>query len=111
MSEAAEPPISEEQFLGAVASLCEAEAHLTQLGAGVLVALHHGIAGDSRSFARIFGVEHALVLREITALASEVAVITVVERNTKTNRTRYALAPRGEDLISRVFAQPSAHIA
>jgi hypothetical protein len=108
MSEAAEPPISEEQFLGAVASLCEAEAHLTQLGAGVLVALHHGIAGDSRSFARIFGVEHALVLREVTALADDVAVISVVERNAKTHRTRYALNPRGEDLVSRVFTQAAA---
>lgn len=108
MSEADEPPISEEKFLGAVASLCEAEAHLTQLGAGVLVALHHGIASDSRSFARIFGVEHALVLREVTALANEVALLTVVERNAKTNRTRYVLSASGDDLISRGLAQPTA---
>ncbi|MDH2328088.1 hypothetical protein QCN27_14550 [Cereibacter sp. SYSU M97828] len=42
---------------------------LSPLAAGILSALDLGIAKDARSFARIFGVAHALVIRESGILA------------------------------------------
>ncbi|QUS37000.1 hypothetical protein [Falsirhodobacter algicola] len=40
----------------------------SRLGAVILMAAQAGMAGDSRTFARRFGVAHALVLREAVIL-------------------------------------------
>ncbi len=50
---------------------------------------------DSRSFSRVLGIEHALVLREIAELSGPDGLITVTARNEKTLRTSLALSARG----------------
>jgi hypothetical protein len=100
--------LSEEQFLAIVAKVCAAEASLSQIGAAVLVALHHGIALDSRTFSRVFGVAHALVLREVTALsADEGAFLKIVSRNERTQRTELASTEQGRQLLLRAFTSES----
>ncbi len=54
----------------------------------VLAALALGLPGDSRAFARTFGVEHALVLRAIIGL-EEAGHLAVLARDPRTQRTRF----------------------
>ncbi len=102
MSAAAASDISEEQFLASVAEVCAVEPVFSQIGAAVLVAINLGIARDSRTFSRIFGVAHALVLREISDLSTgDRAVLKVISRNDRTQRTELALAESGRQLLVR----------
>lgn len=59
---------------------------LSPLAAGILAALDLGLAADSRTFARLFGIEHALVLREVTTLAEEPALVGIARRDARTQR-------------------------
>ena len=100
MSAAAASEISEEQFLANVAEVCAVEPVFSQISAAVLVAIDLGIARDSRTFSRIFGVAHALVLREITDLSTgDGAVLTIMSRNDRTQRTEIALTESGRQLL------------
>jgi hypothetical protein len=71
---------------------------ISTLAAGIVVAIDMGIA-DSRSFARLLGVEHALVLREIAHLSGADGLIRVTDRQEKTLRTSLALSERGAQLL------------
>ncbi len=101
MSALAEVEPSEEQFMQMVSAVCAADASLTSLGAALVLALHTGIARDTRTFARKLGIEHALVLREVSGL-SEAGLLTVTARNARTQRTELALTAEGEKRTSRV---------
>ncbi len=86
-------------FMSRVEALLSANSlQISPLAAGIIVAIEMGIA-DSRSFARLLGVEHALVLREIANLAGPDGVIVVTGRHAKTLRTSMALSARGEQLL------------
>jgi len=88
-----------ELFMSRVEALVGDEAlELSPVGAGIVVAIDMGIA-DSRSFSRLLGVEHALVLREITNLTGHDGLVTVLERNPRTLRTSLALSQRGALLL------------
>jgi DNA-binding HxlR family transcriptional regulator len=87
-----------------VADIRSADPALSPVGAGLLAALHLGVCRDSRSFSRILGIAHALVLREVTDL-SDRALLSIVGRNERTQRTELALTDKGERLLSRVSAQ------
>jgi hypothetical protein len=101
MSADPEDEITEETILEAVSALRSAEAAISPLGAAILAALHFGIANDSRTFSRKFDIAHALALREITALSGDLALLTVVGRNPRTQRTELALSEQGRHLLSR----------
>ncbi len=103
MSADSEDEISEEKFLEAVSALSSEEPALSQLGAAILVALHFGIAKDSRTFSRKFDIAHALALREITALSEDVSFLKVVERNARTQRTELALTENALRLLTRAL--------
>lgn len=79
----------EAAFVAALERVSAAHPTLPPMEAGVLAALALGLPGDSRAFARTFGVEHALVLRALTSL-DEAGRITITERDTRTQRTRYS---------------------
>ncbi len=100
MSSAAAADISEEEFLGRVAELTAADPTLSAIGASVLLALHLGICSDTRTFSRIFGIEHAIVLREVTAL-SEAHLLATLDRNPRTQRTSLALTDASNALLAR----------
>lgn len=101
MSDVAAADISEEMFLGRVTELCAADPSLSSIGASVLLALHFGICGDTRTFSRIFGIEHALVLRATTEL-SEAHLLTLLDRNPRTQRTTVALTDASTALLARI---------
>ena len=56
----------------------------------MIAALTLRITNDTKSFARIFGVEHAIALRDLQSLADRGAVA-VIRKDARTLRTWYAL--------------------
>lgn len=93
--------LSEDEFLACVTTLCSLDASLSPLHAGVLLALHFEICRDSRTFARHFGIEHAIVLRAVTDLADDHGLLAIVDRNSRTQRTTLALTPASKNLLAR----------
>lgn len=73
---------------------------LSPLGAGILAAHALGLAADSRSFARIFGIAHALVLRECVALGAEAGLIETLRQDERTQRLYYRPSGTGEALLT-----------
>ncbi|MGU3541540.1 MarR family transcriptional regulator [Methylobacterium sp. A52T] len=93
----AEP--DEAAFVAALDRVSAAHPDLDPLAAGVLAALDLGLPGDSRAFARTFGVEHALVLRALSGL-EEAGLVAVTARDGRTQRTRYTTADSGSSVPS-----------
>ncbi|MCB4800962.1 hypothetical protein [Methylobacterium brachiatum] len=83
--------LDEAAFVAALDRRTAAQPGMDALEAGLLAALDLGLPGDSRAFARSFGVEHALVLRALSALEED-GHVTVTARDARTQRTRYDLA-------------------
>jgi phage regulator Rha-like protein len=79
----------EAQFLALVTAAEAKDPLLTPVQAALLVAAEQDIARDSRSFAKIFGIAHALVLRELTALIERGEVLRTVKRDERTMRLLY----------------------
>ncbi|WP_212733785.1 hypothetical protein [Thalassospira povalilytica] len=76
-------------FLHLVERLMATQPELTPVQAGILVAAREDIARDSRTFARLFGMAHAIVLRELNALVQSGDLLTVTKRDARTLRTHY----------------------
>lgn len=93
---------SEAEYMAFVDALMAASDNLTALGAGIVAALALDIASDSRTFARLLGVAHALVLREIAALGQEHGYVRIRQRDPRTQRTRYELSVAGQRLLDEV---------
>ena len=98
-----QPPADAETFLAATDTIAAMRPTLSLLEAGILAGLHLGLAGDSRHFARVFGLEHALVLRAVEAL-TESDLLAVTARDPRTQRTRYAATPTGGDILAMLAA-------
>ncbi|GEP00455.1 hypothetical protein [Methylobacterium haplocladii] len=94
-----EPPADAETFLAATDTIAALRSDLSTLEAGLLAALSLDLAADSRSFARVFGVEHALVLRAVDAL-TDFGLLTVTGRDRRTQRTRYTVSASGQDVLT-----------
>lgn len=88
-----------EQFLTLAQRVQEAAPALTAIQAAVLVALRLDIARDSRTFARLLDIEHALVLREVNAFSEHSGLLHIEKRDDRTMRTYFA---PGED-AERLF--------
>ncbi|WP_417822767.1 hypothetical protein [Thalassospira lucentensis] len=88
---APETPSDSEQFMDLVARLCTAQPDLTPIQAGIIIAAQHDIARDSRTFARLLGLAHAFVLREITTLCGQ-NHLTITKQDARTLRTFYEMA-------------------
>lgn len=86
-------------YMALVDALEAQSGKISRLGAGILAAAALEIASDSRSFARILGVAHALVLREIAALSADAGYISIRQRDERTQRTKYELNTAGVRLI------------
>ncbi|MEN3209052.1 hypothetical protein [Methylorubrum populi] len=98
-----EPAADAETFLAATDTIAALRPDLSLLEAGLLAGLHLGLAADSRSFARIFGVEHALVLRAVEGLTGA-TLLTVTARDGRTQRTRYAASAAGSAMLTALAA-------
>ncbi|KWT70896.1 hypothetical protein APY04_0558 [Hyphomicrobium sulfonivorans] len=95
-----EEDISEERFLALVDELRAATPSLSPIGGGVLVALRLGISDDTRTFSRTLGIEHALVLREVTELA-EIGLLRIVDRKQRSQKASFALTDISTALLAR----------
>lgn len=89
----------EAEYMAFVDALMTASRSLTGLGAGIIAALALDIASDSRTFARLLGVAHALVLREISVLGQDHGYVRIRQRDPRTQRTRYELNTAGQRLV------------
>ncbi|WP_022732761.1 hypothetical protein [Thalassospira lucentensis] len=87
---APETPSDSEQFMDLVARLITAQPELTPIQAGIIIAAEQNIARDSRTFARLLGLAHALVLREITTLCDQNR-LTITKQDARTLRTFYEI--------------------
>lgn len=97
--------ITEDDFLEAVSAIRFVAPDLSPVGAAMLAATHFGVASDSRAFSLKLGIEHALTLREVTALSSpELGLLNVLSRSERTQRTHFALTEKSQQLITRAFA-------
>lgn len=98
------PPADADTFLAATDLVLALDEALSPLEAGLLAGLHLGLAADTRSFARIVGVPHALVLRALETLSESAeggrGLVAVTERDARTQRTRYRASEAGEALLS-----------
>lgn len=94
--------IAEAEFLACVDAMRSLSPDLSPLAAGIVTAVSMGIATDSRTFAKMFGIEHALVLREINQLSGPDAPIEIIRRDARTQRTHLKLTVKGEALCRRV---------
>lgn len=92
-----EDAADEARFLALVAAAQAKDPDLTSVQAAILIAAGQGIACDSRSFARIFGVAHALVLRELSALIDTRDLLRVTRRDERTMRLHYETSDDGSD--------------
>lgn len=68
----------------------------SRLGAGIIAGVLLGVANDSRSFARLLDVAHALVLREVNVMASDDGLLQVTRRDARTQRSFYELSAAGQ---------------
>lgn len=93
-----------EAFVYTTERLMRLEVRLSPLQAGILAAHHLGIARDSRSFSRLLDIEHALVLREITALEETGELLGVTRRDARTMRTFYEPGAGGARLLATLGA-------
>ena len=93
------PP--EDDFLALIEAIRRQDATLSPLGAGIIAAISEGIVDDSRTFAKLFGIAHALVLREINLLCGPDAPIEVVRREARTQRAHLKLTVKGDRLTAR----------
>ncbi len=71
---------------------------LDATGAALIAAVHLGIGNDSRSLSNKLGIAHALVLREINALSGR--MLTIIKRDTRTQRTWVELTDEASSLAS-----------
>ncbi|MBB4094917.1 hypothetical protein [Brucella pecoris] len=92
----------EAEYMAFVDALMTASRSLTGLGAGIVAAAALEIASDSRTFSRLLGVAHALVLREISVLGQDHGYIKIRQRDPRTQRTRYELSAVGQRLVEEV---------
>ncbi|SMO47510.1 hypothetical protein [Paracoccus laeviglucosivorans] len=67
---------------------------LSGIGAGLLAAVHLGLARDSRRFAQQFGLSHALVMRECAELAERGLIVATMPEG-RAPRYDLALSPAG----------------
>lgn len=75
---------------------------LSALGPYVLAAAALGIADDSRTLARRFDLAHALVIRELNALAHEAGLVEITGQGAGSQRMGFALTDRARALIAEV---------
>ncbi|PRA56023.1 hypothetical protein CQ062_04780 [Ochrobactrum sp. MYb68] len=94
--------MEEAEYMALVDALEAASGKISRLGAGIIAALALDIASDSRSFSRILGIAHALVLREVVVLSAEGGYIRIRQRDERTQRTRYELSATGNRLVEEM---------
>lgn len=93
--------MSDERFVAVVDVLAANPTRsLNPLGAAILAAAALDICHNSRAFARRFDVAHSLVLRELSLLSEDEAVLDLVDRDDRTLRATYRLNSLGNEIAA-----------
>ena len=92
----------EEDLLATIEAIRRLDPRLSPLDGVILAAVTLDIADDTRSFARLFEVEHALVIRAAHELTEEGRWLDVVERQARTQRTKVAISEAGRARLARL---------
>lgn len=85
-------------FLARVEEIAESQ-NLQPLEAALVVSVGEGVAQDTMSFGRVFGVGHALALRAAAAL--EGGLLRATSTSAKSRRMRLELTEAGAALFGR----------
>ncbi len=93
----------QDDFMALVAAIQDLDDSLSPLAAALTAATALGIARDSRTFARLFDIEHAFVLREINLASGVDNPLKIVSRDARTQRTHLQLTVKGESLTRSVL--------
>ncbi len=93
----------QDDFMALVAAIQNLDASLSPLAAALIVAVYLSIARDSRTFAKLFDIEHAIVLREINLTSGADNPLKIVSRDARTQRTHLQLTVKGESLTRSVL--------
>ncbi|MEM6323214.1 MAG: hypothetical protein AAF748_06000 [Pseudomonadota bacterium] len=90
-----------EATFAAYAETASASGHqfLSPIGPVMLAAAALGIAMDTRTFARVFDVAHALAIRECTSLSHDLGLLDAQSRGDRSQRQFYALTAQGAALF------------
>jgi hypothetical protein len=70
------------------------------VAAAILAAAHLDICHDSRQFARLFDIAHALVIRDCNTLADELGLLSIDTQNARTQSLRYSLTADARALLA-----------
>jgi len=79
---------------------------LSALGPALVASLALGITTDTRHFARIFGVAHALVIREAVSLDGELGLVRTQDRGEPSQRLFLSLTSAGLALTQNAAPAP-----
>ena len=99
--ESANDNVADEMAVLIRALLAQNPATLDAVGAGVIAARHLGLVRDTKTFARELGVAHALVIRAVTTLSSELGLIVVERHNERSQQVHYSLTESGRAMVDR----------
>lgn len=72
---------------------------VSPIGAGLLAASYMELSQDTRSFSKLLGVAHALVIRDCVALSQSPSLLTVDNRGDRSQRLHFRLTPQGIAMI------------
>lgn len=73
---------------------------MTEIGPLIVATVAMGVARDSRSFARMFDLAHALVLRECVHVHDDLNLLDLEDRGEKSGRLFLHLTQKGQSLIA-----------
>ncbi|WP_010139317.1 hypothetical protein [Oceanicola sp. S124] len=77
---------------------------LSPMGPVLLAATALGLVADTRSFARLFEVAHALVIREAVSLDADLGLLATEDRDEKSRRLFLSLTEAGAALTGGAVA-------
>lgn len=75
-------------------------AFLTSLGPLIIASKALNVAADSRSFAKLFDVAHAHVIREITHLQEDLEMVVITRQDDRSARMFFDLTKTAETLMN-----------
>ncbi|WP_413988706.1 hypothetical protein ACMDCR_22195 [Labrys okinawensis] len=94
------------ELLERIEAIRQLDPLLSPLDGVILAAVSLDIADDTRSLARLFEIEHALVIRAVNQLAEGGGWLDVVERQARTQRTKVVLSEAGRGRLEGMGATP-----
>lgn len=75
---------------------------VSSIGAAILAAAELDVCSDSRRFARIFEIGHAVVIRECNSLAEETGFLNITARKESSQSLHYSLPAKATSMLEHI---------